>query len=86
MAGKVGKAECHKCYIKFPKTEMTQVEVKGNKSGSSFSFGKKGNLRVHSGRQYYRKAWVCNDCKGGGCATFLTWCFLFGILIMIFGK
>ena len=88
MGGQVGKAECHKCYIKFPKTEMSRIEVKGNKSGSSFSFGKKGvdSLRVHSGRQYYRKVWVCNNCQGGGCGPIFTWIFVFALLVSIFGK
>ena len=88
MGGKVGKAECHECYIKFPKTEMSRIEVKGNKSGSSFSFGQKGikSMRVHSGRQYYRKVWVCNECKGGGCGTFILWILVFGFLASIFGK
>jgi|TARA_B100001964_G_scaffold169955_1_gene186930 hypothetical protein len=88
MAGKVGTAECHKCYKKFPKTKMSQEKVKGNKSGSSFSFGKRGldSMRVHSGRQYYRKAWICNDCGGGGCLSFLIWLIFFGMIISIFGK
>tara|TARA_B100001123_G_scaffold289275_1_gene322391 strand:- start:81 stop:347 length:267 start_codon:yes stop_codon:yes gene_type:complete len=88
MGGKVGKAECNKCYVKFPKNEMKQIEVKGNKSGSSFSFGKKGvdSIRVHSGRQYYRKVWVCNNCQGGGCAGIFGWLALFAFLASLFSK
>ena len=85
MGGKVGKAEC---YVKFPNNEMKQIEVKGNKSGSSFSFGKKGanSIRVHSGRQYYRKVWVCNNCQGGGCAGIIGWFFVFAFLVSTLSK
>ena len=88
MSGKVGKAECHECYKKFPKTKMSKKKVKGNKSGSSFSFGKKGvkSIRVHSGRQYYRTAWICNDCKPGGCLSFFGWLIFFGFIFSLFSK
>jgi len=32
MGGKVGQAECHECYIKFPKKEMKQIEVQSDDS------------------------------------------------------
>jgi TonB family protein len=71
MTGRVGQAECHKCYIKFPKNEMKQIEVKDARSGSSMSSdlgdlskGKFENIRFNEGRQYYRQAWICKDCQG----------------------
>ena len=86
MGGKVGKAECNECYVKFPKNEMKQIQVKGNKSGSSFSFGKKGldSIRVHSGRQYYRKVWVCNNCQGVGLMTLVLLPITFPFYITLF--
>ncbi len=86
MGGKVGQAECHECYIKFPKNKMKRVEVKGNKSGSSFSFGQSGlkGARINSGRQYYRKVWVCNDCQGGGCLTIIGWFIVLSIISSLF--
>ena len=65
MGGKVGQAECQKCYIRFPKNKMKKVQVKGNKSGSSFSIGTSGlkSTRYQSGRQYYTKVWMCRDCR-----------------------
>ena len=62
--GKVGTAECQSCYQRFPKPEMSKEKRKSGSSGSSFSFGQSGlkGARVHSGRKYYRKVWVCSGC------------------------
>jgi hypothetical protein len=82
MAGKVGTAECYECYIRFPKTQMSQKEVRGSRSGVGLSFGKKGNVRVYSGRQIYRKAWVCGGCRGGSGGFFESLCRLIVIAVV----
>jgi hypothetical protein len=86
MGGKVGEAECHKCYIRFPKDKMKKIEVKGGKSGSTFSMGKSGlkGARFLAGRQYYKKSWICDDCNGGGCLTFFGWFLLLGFISSLF--
>jgi len=93
MGGRVGQAECHKCYIKFPKNEMKKIEVKGSRSGSSMSANltdlTKGlsGIRMNEGRQYYGQAWICKDCQGGGkgaaigCAWFIF--ALFALLLFL---
>jgi hypothetical protein len=88
MGREVGQAECHECYIKFPKTDMKRIEIKGNKSGSSFSIGKSGmkGARFLSGRQYYRKVWICNECQGGGCLKIIGWFFVFAFLVSTLSK
>ena len=69
--GKVGTAECQNCYMRFPKTEMSKEKRESGSSGTSFSFGKSGakGMRVHSGRKYYRKVWVCSSCSSCFVAT-----------------
>ena len=65
-------AECFYCHKRLPKPDMysDEVSVKSGKSGfsagiSPFSKSKGKNLRVNTGRNYYRQKtiWYCENCK-----------------------
>ena len=86
--GKIATAECHDCFKRFPKTDMVKEKRKSGSSGTSFSFGRSGmkGMRVNSGRDYYRYAWICDNCYGGSVSGFFgnIFSFLFKILAIIF--
>lgn len=74
-----GVTQCYYCsdLVDMSRAEQKTIEVESGRSGTSFSLGKnflgtltgktKGPLdvRVHSGRTYYRKKeiWICDECK-----------------------
>jgi hypothetical protein len=57
----IANRTCVDCGQKKPQTEMKQVERKSGRSGisASFSMISKRVSSVNSGRNYYRKVWVC---------------------------